>query len=51
MLFQKLQEVCFFKTPMHHDIEQIIKGIQADSVVVEHGIYRHFGFLRKYFDL
>ena len=40
----------FFKTPMHHDIEQIIKGIQADSVVVEHGIYRHFGFLRKYFD-
>ena len=39
----------FFKTPMHYDVEHIIKGIQADVVVVEHGIYKHFGFLRKYF--
>lgn len=39
----------FFKTLMHYDIEKIIKNIDADAVVVEHGVYKHFEFLRKYF--
>ena len=39
----------FFKTPMHYDIEKIIKEIDADVVVVEHGVYKHFRFLKKYF--
>ena len=38
------------KTPMHFDIERIIKNIKPDAVVVEHGIYKNFGFLKKYFN-
>lgn len=39
----------FFKTPFHCDIEKVICGINADAVVVEHGVYKHFEFLRKYY--
>lgn len=39
----------FFKTPMHYDIENLMKEVEADSVIVEHGIYKHFKFLSKYF--
>lgn len=40
----------FFSTPMHNDIHKIIRAIKADVVVVEHGIYKNFGFLRRYYD-
>ena len=39
----------FFKSPMHYDIEKIIEQISADEIVVEHGVYKHFGFLKKYY--
>lgn len=39
----------FFKTPMHHDIEKIVREIDTDYVIVEHGVYKHFDFLLKYF--
>ena len=41
--------VDFFTTPMHRDIEKIVANIDADAVVVEHGVYKHFEFLKKYF--
>lgn len=37
----------FFKSPFHYDIEKEMKNINADVVVVEHGVYKHFEFLRK----
>ena len=40
----------YFKTPMHYDIEAIIRNIEADAVVVEHGVFRNFEFLQKYFN-
>lgn len=32
---------------MHYDIKKIMKSVTADAVIVEHGIYKHFSFLRK----
>ena len=43
-------KIDFFKTPQHFDIENIIRLIESDFVVVEHGIYKHFEFLQKYFN-
>lgn len=40
----------FFKTPFHHDIQSVMEHINADAVVVEHGVYKHFEFLRKNYD-
>lgn len=37
----------FFKSPLHYDIEDVMKNIHADVVVVEHGMYKHFEFLKK----
>ncbi len=39
----------FFKTPLHYDIEKVVRILDSDMVVVEHGIYKHFEFLRKYY--
>lgn len=34
----------------HHKTKKILNNIDADCVVVEHGIYKHFGYLNKMFD-
>lgn len=40
----------YFKSPMHYDIENVVKQIAVDEILVEHGVYKHFEFLRKYYD-
>lgn len=49
IIAKKFGVIDFFKTPMHYDIEKIIKGIDADYVVVEHAVYKHFNFLQRYY--
>lgn len=37
----------YFKTPFHYDIQKVMKKVDVNAVVVEHGVYKHFEFLRK----
>lgn len=49
IIARRFGNIDFFKTPMHRDIEKMMRTIKADYVVVEHGVYKHFDFLSKSF--
>ena len=43
-------EYDYLKSYFHYKTKMLMQTIDADYVVVEHGIYKHFGFLREKYD-
>ncbi len=50
LIARSIGTIDFFSTPFHQDVRKLIKGIHADAVVVEHGVYKHFDFLQDFYD-